>query len=177
MISREIQNTKRDRFWILRLREIGARWCWILLLSVGGWGTVGQVSAAIDEIHLFTVPTALDLDSVPGPDGFEARVYASASDRAKGIPITQGVLEVLMYDGVVNVGPSVTNAPLHVWSFRPADLKRNVGSSTLGVGYRFVLRWNTDVPKSSSITVVARWTPPKGAAMYSSTSSILVSRK
>ena len=53
---------------------------WLLGLLPGGAISVGAAehdgvavksSSRIQELHLFTVPSALDLDGMPGPDAFE----------------------------------------------------------------------------------------------------------
>src|ERR1051326_2873337 len=44
--------------------------------SEGGTGN-------IDEVNVLAVPVALDLDQVPGPDGFVIKVYAGSRKRPK----------------------------------------------------------------------------------------------
>lgn len=121
---------------------------------------------------MFTFPAALNLDAQPGPDGFEVRVYASTPDRAKGIPITQGNLQIVMWDGLITASGSLTNQPLHVWNFKPEELKRSASTTSLGVGYRLTLRWEKDIPKQDGFTVAARFIPTKGSPVHSSTSGI-----
>lgn len=128
----------------------------------------------IDELHLFTVPVALNLDREPGPDGFEIKVYASSAERAKGVPITKGSLEVVMYDGVVSAGGLEAAKPLHTWTYTAAQLKPFASTSSLGVGYRMAIRWAKDSPKGASITVVVRHLLPKRETIYSSPSVIAV---
>ncbi|MBL9167906.1 MAG: hypothetical protein JNN07_09215 [Verrucomicrobiales bacterium] len=140
-------------------------------------GAVVRSSSRIQELHLFTMPSALDLDAQPGPDGFEVRVYASTAEKAKGLPINQGRLEVLMWDGVLSAQKSATNKPLHVWSLKPEELKRFSTQTSLGVGYRLTLRWEEHVPKKEGFTVVARFFPTKGDPVYSTPSGIAMSQK
>lgn len=135
-------------------------------------GAAARSSSRIRELHLFTVPAALNLDAQPGPDGFEVRVYASTPDRAKGIPITQGNLQIVMWDGLITASGSMTNQPLHIWTFKPEELKRSASTTSLGVGYRLTLRWDKDIPKKDGFTVAARFVPTKGPPVHSSTSGI-----
>ena len=171
-------------------RGLRRRLAGLLVLSAGLLGREQLVAAAVDsegagvrsssrirELHLFTVPAALNLDAQPGPDGFEVRVYASTPERAKGIPITQGNLQIVMWDGLISGSGSLTNQPLHVWTFKPDDLKRSASTTSLGVGYRLTLRWEKDMPKQDGFTVAARFVPSKGPPVHSSTSGILLRPK
>lgn len=128
----------------------------------------------IDELHLFTVPVALNLDREPGADGFEIKVYASAAERAKGVPISKGSLEVVMFDGVVTAGAVDAAKPLHTWTYTASELKAFASNSSLGVGYRMAIRWGKDAPKGSSITVMVRHLLPKRDPIYSTPSVIAV---
>lgn len=128
----------------------------------------------IDELHLFTVPVALNLDREPGADGFEIKVYASAAERAKGVPISKGTLEVVMYDGVVNASDLAAAKALHTWTYTAAQLKPFASTASLGVGYRMAIRWGKDSPKRSSITIVVRHLLPNRETISSSPSVIAV---
>lgn len=180
-----------SQHWMVESVSIGTR-CVLLALSLTLLGTdlcisgprppEGDAAAGvssgsrggIDELHLFTVPVALNLDREPGPDGFEIKVYASAAERAKGLPIVKGSLEVVMYDGVVGAGSLDAAKPLHTWTYQAAQLKPFASTSSLGVGYRMAIRWGKDSPKGSSITIVVRHVLPKRETIYSSPSVIAV---
>ncbi len=157
----------------------------ILVLLLVGWvaGPIKSDAASargpIDELHLFSLPAAVNLDPKPGPEGFEIRIYGSTGEKAKGVAITSGTLEVLMMDGVVSAAEAAGKSkPLKVWSFTPAELKRSVSKSALGIGYRMTLRWDESAPKRESITVIARYVPPKGGdSIYSSPVTISISSK
>lgn len=122
------------------------------------------------EIHLYGVPVTLNLDGVPGPDGFSVRVYASRSDRAKGIKVASGAIEILMFDGVTRE-LNETNV-MKSWRFSPTELPAHEMETSLGHGYRFVLRWEDKKPARENITVLARYLPKSGPAVYSAPSSI-----
>ena len=131
----------------------------------------------MEELHLFTTPTAINLDAKPGPDGFEARLYASPRLHAHGSTITQDSLELLMFDGVVSPERIDTETPLRIWQFKPNDLRKYATDTSLGVGYRFALNWEDSVPTQSSITLVARLRPASGGAIYSAPSVITLAAK
>jgi hypothetical protein len=144
----------------------------LLALIASGCGTVsGNRAGRINEIHLFGLPVTLNLDNRPGSDGFAARVYAVKGGRAKGVPIQNGKIEIWMFDGVISVDDVFKMPPTQSWSFTPRDLQQFSEKSTLGQGYRFVLRWNQQ-PTRGHITIVARYLPEKGEPVFSSPSAI-----
>ena len=143
-----------------------------LLLETGcaGLATGGRVT----ELHLFGVPVALNLGSKSGPDGIGLRLYASTADVAKGIPIRDGVLEILMFDGTVGEAYARTEKPLKTWSFTSGQLGAFAGTSSLGVGYQFPLRWGTDVPRQPVVTVMARHVAPNKSVTWSTATTISI---
>jgi hypothetical protein len=149
-----------------------------LLLSclVAGCATVPS-GPGVEEVHLFGVPSALNLDSLPGPDGVGVRIYASTATVAKGLPIRSGVLEVLMFDSPAQAAEPASNKPRHVWSFTPGQLKQVAGETSMGLGYRMALPWGTDKPAGHSVTVIARYLPRNGKPIYSAPSTIALTLK
>jgi hypothetical protein len=96
---------------------------------------------------------------------------------AKGVPITTGRMEILMFDGALQ-GDEKTNAtPRRVWTFSGADLKSHVIQSSLGTGYRFTPRWGDTPPLQSRITIVARYVPPGETTVESAPTTIAVTAK
>lgn len=117
----------------------------------------------IAELHIFCNPVAINLDGLPGPDGIGVRLFASGSTTAKGLAIKQGTLEIAMFDGVP--ADLSKTEPSKVWAF-PADRLKAFGSSgRLGVSYQFALPWTDARPRQSSVTVIARYTAPKGGGV------------
>ncbi len=134
----------------------------------------------IDSLHVFGVPVALDLDGKPGPDAFGITVYASEGAAARGVAVTSGRVEVLMYDGVLPSGEGSTNAvptPLRQWSLTLLALNQSAIKSSLGVGYRLTPRWDDTPPRRSSITVVVRYLPTRGNPVISAPVTIAVVEK
>lgn len=123
------------------------------------------------------MPLALNLDDVPGPDGFAVRIFYSRTTRARGIPITSGTVEILMFDGVLMDAAlggtaAALPVPLRVWPFTAEQLKPFSTRTSLGIGYQFVLRWDDKKPTGDHLTVVARYLPSRGPALLSTPSSI-----
>lgn len=133
--------------------------------------------AGISELHLFGNPVAMNLDGIPGPDGIGVRIFASSSGKAKGVAISQGTLEILMFDGVPNAAITNSLVPSKIWSFNPTDLRAYMADTSLGTGYQFALPWGEQRPTQSRVTVVARLTLPKGQVLSSDSSSISVAVK
>ncbi len=131
----------------------------------------------IGEIHLFGIPVALDLDGRPGTDGIGVRLYASPSDRARGMPIKEGRLEILMFEGAVEAAALGTATPLRTWTFEAGQLAQFQSETSLGTGYQLALRWEENRPKGKAVTVVARYRSPAGAVLLSTANSITVESK
>lgn len=132
-------------------------------------------SGRIDEVHLFGLPVAVNLDPVPGPDGFSIRVYASSTAEPRGVAIRDGSLEVLLFDGAVAPGQAPTGQPLRTWTFTPAQLKRLATENRLGTGYELTLQWSGTPPTRNRVTVFARYIPPAGPAIVSGPSAVTLS--
>jgi hypothetical protein len=139
------------------------------VLLLAACATTG--GGAVDEVHLFGMPAALNLDSKPGADGFAVRVYLTKVDNAKGATLRNGALEILMFDGLVAGNDLFAKPPAQTWKFSPSEITRFEEVTSLGHGYRFALRWSQP-PKSPHITVLARYIPAKGEPIYSPPSTI-----
>lgn len=151
-----------------------------LILLVVTWttgcGSLSGGGTAVDEVHLFGLPVTFNMDAKPGADGFAVRVFVTQGGGAKGVPITAGAIEVLMFDGVVAGDELGVKPPQQVWKFGPNQLAPLREKTTLGTGYRFALRWENS-PTRGHITVAARFVPPRGEPIYSSPSTITASSK
>lgn len=128
---------------------------------------------AIVKLNLIAVPVGLNLDNRPGPDGFSVKVYANDTLHAKGIPIRDGLLEILAFDGSFF---GRTNMPptLRTWKFPATDLAPYRFKSTIGIGYEFTLLWGTNKPSRTLISVAARYFAPNGRVVTARASSVSV---
>jgi len=75
------------------------------------------------------------MDAIPGQDGVALKVFAGNSARAKPLPLRQGKLEVLLFDGLLKSASGEQSQPLKIWQFSMEDLRRHEFTSTIGVGY------------------------------------------
>lgn len=151
--------------------------CLLAGLCITGCATMsGGRSERVDEVHLFGLPVTLNFDGKPGADGFAVRIFVTKGGGAKGSTIQSGNLEVLMFDGVVGADEIATKEPKQVWKFTPHQLTALREQTSLGAGYRFVLRWD-EAPTHGHITVLARYISPKGEPVYSSPSTITATAK
>lgn len=159
------------------LGQVARRLGWILWLALLGCQSAGPSAdhgSAIREIHLVSMPVALNLDAVPGADGFAVKIFASDPKEPKPVAISGGTLDVLLYDGVIAGRPGDKVEPLRVWSYSSEDLRPYQFRRPIGVGYDFVLAWGENRPAQKKITVVGRYTAPGAAPIYSAPSSIVV---
>jgi hypothetical protein len=149
----------------------------IVALWIAGCATTaGGRGERVDEVHLFGLPVAFNVDANPGADGFAVRVFVTKAGGAKGSPINSGVLEVIMFDGVLGAVDVASSQPAQTWRFTPRQLVSLREQTSLGTGYRFALRWQQQ-PTRGYITVVARYVPPQGEPVSSAPSAITVSSK
>jgi hypothetical protein len=132
---------------------------------------------AINELNLLAVPVALNFDQIPGPDGFVLKVYAGNRKQPKPIAIVGGSLEVLMFDGILNLSKPVSHQPRRIWTIPAEQLKNYQVTTSIGAGYELSLRWGDVVPVKDRITVTARYTSPAGERVSSAPSIISVSGK
>ncbi len=158
------ERRRRTAIWVVVLSGL------VVLTGCAGLSTGGRLT----ELHLFGVPVALNLGSKSGPDGIGLRLYASTADVAKGIPIRDGVLEILMFDGTVGEAYARSEKPLKTWSFTSGQLGAFAGTSSLGVGYQFPLRWGADVPRQAVVTVIARHVAPNKSVTWSTATTISI---
>ena len=149
--------------WLLGL-------AWLTGCSSPSGGTGFSRSDSIHELHLFVLPVALKSNPASAPDGVAVRVFASSRNRAKGVPIRSGTLEILAYDGALADVSAGTANPAQVWSYPAASLPPLATSSSLGTGYELALPWKGQRPTNNRLTIVARYTPSTGAALRSAPS-------
>ena len=162
-------------------RPTATRWfstafCAIVCLAAGCATGPGRQSG-IDALHVFSAPVAIDLDGLPGPDGFGLTLYASKAARTKGVPITRGRLEILMFDGVLPADAPTDAQPRRTWTFTTADLKKHAFRSSLGTGYRFTPRWADTPPLGNNITILTRLVSSPQTSVQSAPTTIAVTTK
>jgi hypothetical protein len=161
-------------------RRFVALWLGVLMLAacVGCRSlTSGNAGGPINQLHLLVTSVALNLDGKPGADGVGVRLYASRRGEAAALPITQGTLDILMFDGNVPLDELSQHQPRHTRSYPAEKLKPQVQETSVGISYRFAALWGEDQPKGERVTVVARYTGPGGQPIYSAPSSVPTSVK
>ena len=126
----------------------------------------------VEQLHMLLTAVAVDIDGKPGPDGFGVRLYASNRRSSDAPPITDGKLEMVMFDGAWS-GPQLESAtPLKIWTFDAGELRARAHKTSIGMSYQFVLGWGENRPTKSLITVRARYTPEKGTPVLSGPGTI-----
>lgn len=137
--------------------------------TMGGGGTT---RIPIDALHLLTIPVAVNFDGAPGADGFAIKVYASRANEPKPIPIPNGSIEILMFDGIISSSEMKETKPLRNWTFEGPALRDRQYRTSIGVGYQFALAWGDARPTQERITVLVRYRAPDGRVISSLPSSI-----
>jgi hypothetical protein len=123
--------------------------------------------AQVDEVHLrVPIPALRSVGGGPGADAIALEVFFAKNSQAGGLPVT-GSLEILIYDGKVLPEEFAGKKPLHVETYTNAELKDVEGISRLGVSYKPTVPWGANRPGSTVVTVLARYIPPAGRAVYS----------
>jgi hypothetical protein len=147
----------------------------IALLGLLGCAS-GQKGRRVESVHLFGLPTTVNLDGQPGSDGFIIRIFVTQAGSAKGARVSEGAIETLMFDGVIGEEEILTKPPAQSWKFPASELAQFSERTQLGEAYRLALRWNQP-PQRGHLTVVARYVPEKGAPIYSAPSTITASAR
>jgi hypothetical protein len=165
-----------------RGHQMAPRWMWLslsaaTLLLVSGCASPGGGRSAVDQLHLLTIPLAVNFDNAPGADGFAIKVYASLAGEPKPVAISRGSVEILMYDGVIRTTDLETARPLRTWTFADDTLRDRQYTTSIGVGYQFALPWGDAKPTADRITVLARYRSPDGKVTASLPSSIVTNNK
>ncbi len=150
--------------------------CVMLGTGCASRGTADK-TPAVQSLHLFSVPQAVNLDDEPGPDGFAVRLFARGPKSSKGVAFPNGALEIAMFEGLLPDASGSTNQSLRTWEFTGSELKQHAGQSAVGTGYRFTLRWMDARPAGSRISIVARYLPPSGPAISSAPSTVAIGAK
>lgn len=167
---RLLRRGQRLGFWLLGLALMLALGCASGQKKSAGESVLQE--GPVDELHLLAIPVALNFDQVPGVDGFAVKVYAGSSQVPKSVRITDGRLEILMFDGVLSGTDFAATPPLRIWTYPAAALKKFEIVTSIGTGYQLTPQWGEARPTRDKITVVARYTSAAGATIYSAPSSI-----
>ena len=120
----------------------------------------------VEQLRLLTSPTVVNFDNRPGPDGLLAQVYAFGKGSAKAIRLTDGTLEITLFDGQHF---EYDESARSIWTRRiEADELRQLGhGSLIGVGYGVQVRWGESVPTRHDVTLFARYERSDGEVVES----------
>jgi hypothetical protein len=132
------------------------------------------LSDSIAEIHLLSIPVALNFDQNGAPDGFAVKLFANTQSNPKTVRIASGSVELLMFEGMVAPTEVRLKKPKRIWTYSARQLPSYYFKGSVGVGYQFTPAWEQYQPSGDSITVVARYVDRNGAIIYSAPSIIAV---
>jgi hypothetical protein len=122
-----------------------------------------KASGAVRVVNLQAMPTAVNWDDKPGPDGLRVRVYLFRGEGDQPDPVLgKGSLEFRLYEGALRQGDLAAATPIRTWSFDPAELAAHTARGLVGWHYAFALGWGADVPAAGVVTLLARYLPRAG---------------
>ncbi len=155
MIKNMDEKTRRTDMRMLMLLVAGV----CLLAGCQDGSGFGVASTGINDIYMDSAPAAINMDSIPGPDGFVLQVYLFERP-AKPMPVpAKGTLEFILYEGRVAITEINTTQPYLVWTFNEQYLPRYVRRGRLGMGYSVNLQWGQNIPRAHIVTIVTRYIP------------------
>ncbi len=127
----------------------------------------------VDRVQLFVLPTAINMDAVPGPGGISITIYFFRLSQApdgkvlnKTVAVS-GDVDVMMFDGQLRASDMANAKPRHVWHFAPGEIGPYLSHSALGYHYAMSLPWGKDEPQATMVTAIVRYSPPNEQPMYS----------
>jgi len=92
-----------------------------------------------------------------GINGIAAKLFAAAEGDKKTRAIPAGTVEFYMFDGMLRGFPAGGQGGRHMWTFEAAELKPMKISTAIGTAYQFALCWGDDVPRTATISIIARY--------------------
>ena len=119
-----------------------------------------------DAIALRTLPLPVNLDDTPGGDGLAVRVelYRVRGTKVELVTV-KGALEFSLYEGAVGSPARGEVKAFRTWRYAGKELERFLAPGIGGWGYNVPLNWGTPGPATSSVSVTARYVPPRGQPM------------
>jgi hypothetical protein len=141
-------------------------------VNLGGIRAFNSGKKSVDSIRLFTSSALFNIDGEPGSNGFSARLFAVHNGIAKPIQITEGTLEIIIYDGDASRDQSLK--PRQVWSFSGTDLPRYLRQTSIGFSYDFTLKIDNSKPLPGKVSIGAKYTLPEGDSIFAKTVSIAI---
>jgi len=163
----------------------------IVLLSAGasagcqlpGLSSQSAPAGHVDRVQLFVLPTAINMDAVPGPGGISVQIFFFELSQApdgkvvnKTVAVS-GAVDVMMFDGQLRASDMVNAKPRHVWHFGPGEIGPYLSHSAMGYHYPMALPWGKDEPSATVVTAIVRYSPPNEQPMYSEALAIGVGSK
>lgn len=138
------------------------------LCAAGGCATgpmgmrlVGQVDHV--QLNASVLPIA---EAGEPPMGVAVALYFYRLDRPQPVAVS-GDVEVALYEGVLP-GEQIGQAePYYRWSFTGEQLAMYVGRDNFGLtSYRIPLIWGNRPPRTSTVTLLVRYTSREGPPIY-----------
>ncbi len=120
----------------------------------------------VDKMELESFPSAVNLDDVPGPDGVSLKLRLYNLDTPLAFALTQGDMEFVLYEGSIRETEIGGATPFHIWRFTARQIGQSGRKTIVGWQYAMSLNWETNVPTTSTVTLVARIPRPGAGPIY-----------
>ncbi|MEM7236194.1 MAG: hypothetical protein AAF517_28785 [Planctomycetota bacterium] len=145
-----------------------------LLVGVGCGGRQTVPTGPVQKLVLLTAPAAVNLDDKPGQDGVPATVYFGQVQPETTVRVTEGELELLVFEGHVRDPIGTGAAPNSRAVYSAESLAPRGARTGVGLfGYRVVGRWKPPI-RSDQVTLLARYIRPDGQVISSAPVSVRV---
>jgi len=114
-----------------------------------------------DALHVQCSHAPVNWDGQGGPDGVLVLVHLFR--QSESLPVTvRGLLSFDLYEGVVGPAEIAKARPIRSWRYRGDQLRALLTRTVWGWGYTAQLGWGEAVPRTSSVTLLARYLPADG---------------
>lgn len=120
----------------------------------------------VDKMELESFPSAVNLDEKPGPDGVTLKLRLYSLDTPLAFALTQGDMEIVLYEGSIREQEIGSAKPFHIWRFSAKQMSQSGRKSIVGWHYAMSLNWGDNVPTTSTVTLVARIPRPNSTPIY-----------
>jgi hypothetical protein len=123
-------------------------------------------SPQVDKLELESLPSAVNLDDVPGPDGIKLALRLYSLKQPLAFVLQKGEIEFVIYEGTVKEADIAAASVFHSWRFNASDIAGSGKKTLVGWQYSLSLNWLGHVPSTQVITLVARIPRPGESPLY-----------
>jgi len=117
--------------------------------------------ARVDKVSLLSMPSPINMDNVPGPDGVRVQVWLFQYSRQEPV-LTNGTLQFMLFEQSVQQQQLHSLEPYLRWTFSGDKLDRHAVRGRYGWGYQVDLRWGSKPPRSNVASLAVAYRSADG---------------